>query len=136
VTLTGVPRRRTLGRVRMVPLLFVAGACCFLLGCGSSGPPDTWSQTGSTLHASWTVPSASSVDLQLTRAVNATSCVTTSKGKSEAGTMLIVGGFPAAYFPIGDTLRAGSRVRTTCQVSGTVMGVSYGDVTFKHVKAR
>jgi hypothetical protein len=121
--------------VRKASLLFAAVAvCCLLLGCGSHGPPDTWSQTGDAVHASWTVPSSTGIDLQLTRAVDVTKCTTTSKGKSEYGTILVVGGFPAAFFPIGTTLQPGERVRTTCQVTGTVIGVSYGGVQFKHVK--
>jgi hypothetical protein len=123
--------------VRGSPLRLVAivVACGLLLGCGGAkGPPNTWSQAGGTIHASWTVPSKSGVDLQLTRAVSATNCITRSKGKSEPGTILIVGGFPAAFFPIGTTLQAGARVRTTCQVTGTVIAVSYGGEPFKQLK--
>jgi hypothetical protein len=89
---------------------------------------------GRTLHASWTVPSASSIDLQLTRAGTVAGCTTTSKGRSETGTILIIGGYPAAFFRIGKTLEAGVRARTVCQVSGTVTAVTYGTGPFKHVK--
>ena len=121
--------------MRSSALLLVAIASGFLAGCGSSGPPGTWSQSGSTLHASWTVPSASSVDLRLTGAVSATDCRTTSKGRSEMGTILVIAGDPAAYLPIGKTLRAGSKAQTTCRVTGTVTAVSYGGAAFKHVRA-
>ena len=136
LTLTRFRKPPRLGGVRRAPLLFVAVAvCCLLLGCGSGGGlPDTWSQTGNTVRASWTVPSASSIDLELTRAVSVTSCTTTSKGKSEPGTLLVFEGSPAAFFPIGTTLRPGARVRTTCQVTGTVTGVSYGGTQFTHAK--
>jgi hypothetical protein len=120
------------------PLQFaaIAVACGLLLGCGSGakGPPDTWSQTGRTLHASWTVPSESSIDLQLTRAGDVTGCTTTSKGKSERSTILIFNGEPAAFIRIGKALEPGSRARTVCQVSGTVTAVAYGTDQFKHVK--
>jgi hypothetical protein len=108
--------------------------CGVAAGCGSGGPPGYWSQTGEKLRASWTVPSGSSIDLQFTGAVSATSCRTTAKGKSEMGTILIVAGDPAAYVPIGKTLQPGAHAQTTCQVTGTVTGVSYGSATFKHVK--
>jgi hypothetical protein len=119
---------------RPVPCVAIAVACGLVLGCGAGGPPDTWSQTGNIVHASWTVPSVSGIDLQLTRANSVASCTITSKGRSEPGNILIVGGFPAAFFRIGSTLRAGARVRTTCQVTGTVIGVSYGGEQFTHVK--
>jgi hypothetical protein len=122
---------------RALPFVAIAVVCGFLLGCGGAkGPPDTWSQTGETIHASWTVPSESSINLQLTRAVSMISCTTRSKGKSEPGTMLIIGGFPAAHFPIGTTLQPGARVRTTCQVTGTVIDLSYGGAPFKHLEKK
>jgi hypothetical protein len=61
-------------------------------------------------------------------------CKTTSKGRSEYGTLLIVGGEPAAFFRIGKALEPGARARTVCQVSGTVAQVFYGTDMFKHVK--
>jgi hypothetical protein len=122
-------------RVCVAIVIAVTGG--LLLGCGSGadGPPNTWSQTGSTLRASWTVPSESSIDLRLTRAGSVTGCTTTSKGRSEAaGTILVVEGDPAVFVPIGKTLKAGNRARTVCQVSGTVTAVSYGSAPFKHIK--
>lgn len=125
--------------MRRRPLLFAATAvvCGLLLGCGSGakGPPGTWSQTGRILHASWTVPSLSGIDLQLTRAGAVSGCTATSKGRSEPGTILIVGGYPAAFFRIGKTLEAGARARTVCHVSGTVTEVSYGTAPFRHVES-
>ena len=119
------------------PLLLVpiAVVCGLLVGCGgSSGPPDTWSQTGRTVRAHWTLPSSDTVNLRLVRGGTVTGCTTTAKGKSEPGTILIVGGYPAAFFRIGETLESGARARTVCQVSGTVTQVSYGTSLFKHVK--
>jgi hypothetical protein len=122
---------------RPLPLFVgIAAACGLLLGCGSGakGPPDTWSQSSRTLRASWTVPSSSGIDLQLTRAGDVTGCTTTSKSRSERSTILIFNGEPAAFIRIGKTLEPGSRARTVCQVSGTVTGVLYGTDQFKHVK--
>ncbi|HKN64265.1 MAG TPA: hypothetical protein VJV76_08050 [Gaiellaceae bacterium] len=125
--------------MRRPPLLFVpiAVVCGLLLGCGGSGgPPDTWSQTGRTVRAFWTLPSASTVNLRLVRAGTVAGCTTTAKGKSEPGTILIVGGYPAAFFRIGETLESGARARTVCRVSGDVTQVSYGASLFKHIKRR
>ncbi len=121
---------------RIATLLLLAVGCDLLLGCGSgSGVHDTWTQKGSHVHASWTVPSASSIDLQLTGATSAASCVTTAKPGSEPGTILVIQGDPAAFFSIGRTLRPGSQVHTSCQVSGTVTGISFGAQVFEHVKS-
>jgi hypothetical protein len=126
------------GPVRRGLLLFVpvAVACGALVGCGSGakGPPGTWWQSGRTVHATWKIPSQSNVNLELTRGGTIAGCITRSKGRSQPGVFLIIGGEPAAYFPIGKKLHAGDRARTVCKVSGVVTEVDYGTKPFRHLK--